>query len=230
MLAFDIRGRGLSDHDRDPKNYQPKVYARDVAGFARSLGVGRAVFVGTSMGGIITMTLAATHSRMIAAAILNDVGPEIGQAGVQRIVSYVGKQPKVENWAHAARYVRSINEVAFPDYDDEQWERFAHRTFREAEGKPQLDYDPAIMLPLAQGRYKAPTWLAWMLFRKLARRRPTLLVRGELSDVMTADIAARMKRHAPSLRVVEVPGVGHAPMLTEPTARAGLATFLERVE
>lgn len=229
VLAVDVRGRGRSAWDPNPANYQHKLYARDVLDLMDALGISRAVFVGTSMGGLITMALAAVRSRAVAAAVLNDVGPEVGRKGIERILSYAGKGGPIENWEDAADYVRRTNAVAFPDHSDSDWAAFARRTFREQDGRPVLDYDPAIAVPLAKGPVKTRSLLATLLFRRLARRRPTLLVRGELSDLTTAEIAARMKRSAPSLKIAVVPGIGHAPMLTEPAALTAIDEFLAAV-
>ena len=229
VLVPDMRGRGQSDRDPKFANYQPRTYARDVMALLDQLGIARAQFVGTSMGGIITMTLAALRSRVVAGAILNDVGPAIAPEGLARILSYVGKGGPIESWDDAAAYVRRTNEVAFPHYDDEKWRRFAERTFRAGAGGPELDYDPAIALALQK---LPPRWAglaAWLMFRRLAKRRPTLLIRGATSDIVTADIVARMTRRCPSLDVVDVPGVGHAPMLSEPEARSAIDNFLARV-
>ena len=120
VIVPDVRGRGQSDRDPNPKNYRPPIYARDVLEMMAALDVPRAVFLGTSMGGIITMTLAALRPKAIAAAILNDVGPAIAPEGVARILSYAGKPVDVRSWDDAADYVRRTNVVAFPDYGAER--------------------------------------------------------------------------------------------------------------
>ena len=229
VIVPDVRGRGLSDRDPNPRNYQPKIYARDVIEMMAALDITRAVFLGTSMGGIITMTLAALRPKLIAAAILNDVGPAIAPEGIARILSYVGKGPDVHDWNDAAAYVRRTNAIAFPDCSDEDWHRFAQRTFRQGSNGPELDYDPAITVPLQKPPPKLAGFVAGLLFRRLARKRPTLLIRGELSDILSADIAAKMQRMAPRLQRVDVPGVGHAPMLTEPAAVDAIDKFLRTV-
>jgi pimeloyl-ACP methyl ester carboxylesterase len=228
VIVADVRGRGRSDRDPNPANYQPKTYARDVLAMMESLGISRAVFLGTSMGGIVTMTLAALRSKAVAAAILNDVGPAVAPEGIARILAYAGKNSAVANWDNAAEYVRRTNAVAFPHYRADDWRRFAERTFRDDGEGPKLDYDPAIAGPLKPPS-RLTTFLAWLLFRKLARGRPTLLIRGATSDIVSRDIARRMKRHAPGLELAEVPGVGHAPTLDEPAAIAAIETFLDRV-
>jgi len=229
VIVPDVRGRGLSGSDPNPKRYQPKTYARDVLGMMNALGISSAVFIGTSMGGLITMAIAAVRLRAITAAVLNDVGPEIGRAGIERILSYAGQPASIESWADAADYVRRTNAVAFPGHSDADWEAFARRTFRDDNGKPVLDYDPAIAVPMANDPPKTRSLLASLLFRRLARNRPTLSIRGELSDVTTAEIVQRMKRAAPSLRSIAIPGVGHAPLLTEPDAVRAIDEFLETV-
>ncbi|MDP2763239.1 MAG: alpha/beta fold hydrolase, partial [Brevundimonas sp.] len=99
VLAVDIRGRGQSDRAPDPMTYQPLNYAQDVLALLRDLGIERAVFLGTSMGGLITMALAAVRSKVIAAAIINDVGPEVAKEGLARIAAYAGQAVEINNWA-----------------------------------------------------------------------------------------------------------------------------------
>ena len=229
VIVPDTRGRGRSAYDPHPERYDPKVYARDILGLMDQLGISRAVFLGTSMGGIITMMIAGLRRRAIAAAILNDVGPEVDKAGVDRILSYAGKFRPIVNWEDAVSHVRLTSGSAFPNNSDADWKLFAERTFREEGGVPTFDYDPAIMVPMSKGPPKTRSVFGMLLFRRLARSRPTLLIRGELSDLLSERIAARMKRNAPSLETVVVPGVGHAPVLTEPAAVAAIDEFLARV-
>ena len=229
VVVPDVRGRGESDRDLDPRHYQPKVYARDVVGMMAELGIDRAVFLGTSMGGIITMTMMALRPSAVAAAILNDVGPEVDPAGIARILSYAGKPVEIRTWADAASYVRQTNAIAQPHLGECDWEKFARRTFREGGNGPELDYDAAIAIPLARPPGKLTEWIAGFLFRRLARRRPTLLIRGAMSDIVSARIADKMQRMAPSMKRVDIPGVGHAPMLTEPEAVDAIRQFLRTV-
>ena len=226
VIAADIRGRGRSDQTADLRRYHPVTYARDIAGLLDHCRIRRAIFIGTSMGGLITMALAARRSRAVAAAVLNDVGPELDPRGIARILSYAGRGGAVGSWAEAADYARSTNAVAFPDYDEDQWLAFARRLFREENGRILPDYDPDV----ATGLGKPPSALsriaAWLAFRRLARGRPTLLVRGALSDLLTGEIAVRMRKAAPNMAEAVVPGVGHAPMLTEPAALQAIRRFL----
>jgi len=230
VLAVDVRGRGQSDRAVDPMTYAPDVYARDVVALMEQSGIERAIFLGTSMGGIITMALAAIKPRLVVAAILNDIGPEVATEGLARIAAYAGTPVETPTWAEAATYVRTHNAVAFPHYSDADWDAFARRVFREGpEGSPVLDYDPDISVPIRAAGAKALAPNLWPWFRRLARKRPVLAIRGGNSDLLSPEIAAKMQKAAPKMTLAEVPGVGHAPMLDEPEAKAAIFEFLSEV-
>jgi len=231
VLSIDVRGRGRSDRAPDPMTYQPDTYARDVQALLDQLGIARAVFLGTSMGGLITMTLAAQRPKAVAAAILNDIGPAVSPEGLARIAAYSGQPVEIGSWADATAYARRINAIAFPYYTDGDWDAFARRVFREdADGSIALDYDPDISVPIRAAGAKALVPNLWPMFRRLARKRPTLLIRGETSDLLGPDIADRMRKLAPEMAYAEIPGIGHAPMLDEPAARSAIFEFLAGVE
>ena len=231
VLAPDVRGRGHSARDPDPSHYQPMVYAGDVIKLAHDLGIARAVFVGTSMGGIITMTLAMRRLGLISAAILNDIGPVLSEKGLARITGYAGKGSTLHSWQQAADYVKGINHSAFPDNPDEEWPKWARRAFQENEqGQLVLRYDPNIALSLQSGKLAPTSMVARMAFRRLARNRPTLLVRGALSDLLEPAQAGYMRKAAPAMQYAEVPNVGHAPMLTEPAALEAIRGFLSQTD
>ena len=226
VLAVDVRGRGDSAWDPQPMNYQAAVYAADVIALAGALAISRALFIGASMGGMITMALAAMKGDLVAGAVLNDIGPEVGAAGLARIRGYVGQPVEVADWAGAAAYVKKYNEGPLPHYGAADWDAMARRVFREdPTGRPALDYDPAIAVPIkAAGTGPAPA--VWPLWAGLAANRPVLVIRGETSDLLTARTLARMRKTAPMTLVAQVPGVGHAPMLDEPAALEALTAFL----
>jgi pimeloyl-ACP methyl ester carboxylesterase len=230
VLALDMRGRGNSARDPNPANYNPLVYAGDVVKLMHDLGIGRAVFVGTSMGGMITMTLALRHLDKIAAAILNDIGPVISPTGLARIAGYTGQCAPLASWDEAACHVRDVNACAFPENTDADWDKWARRAFEPDEaGRLAPRYDANIAIALQTGKLKPTSLAARMAFRRLARRRPTLLVRGALSDLVEPRQAAWMQRSALGLQYAEVPNVGHAPMLTEPAALDAIRRFLSQV-
>ncbi|TAK53034.1 MAG: alpha/beta hydrolase [Gammaproteobacteria bacterium] len=221
------RGRGGSDPDPQPERYHPGTYVRDMLGLLGQLGIGRAVFVGTSMGGLMTMITAAHAPQVLAAAVLNDIGPEVDAAGIARIQGYAGKAMSAADWSAAARHCQDIHQIAFPrEQGAEFWLQFARRTCREtADGSVVPDYDPAIARTVAPGS-SALTDL-WPLFAALAPV-PTLVIRGAISDILSAATVAGMQRRKPDLQVVTVPDVGHAPFLVEPAAWDGLRGFLAK--
>jgi pimeloyl-ACP methyl ester carboxylesterase len=230
VLAVDVRGRGQSQRDPNPDHYTPLVYAGDIEKLMRDLGIARAVFIGTSMGGLITMTVAARNIDLVAAAVLNDIGPVISPRGLARIAGYTGKTASVSSWDEAARCVRDINQCAFPGNSDDEWLKWARRSFgQDAEGKLSPRYDPNIALALQTGKLRPTSLAARMAFKRLAKKRPTLLVRGGLSDLVEEHQAAWMRKAAPAMLYAEVPNVGHAPMLTEPEALAAIRDFLAQV-
>ncbi len=229
VIVPDVRGRGRSDWDSEPANYMPPVYVQDMFRLLGELGITRAVLVGTSMGGLMAMIMAALAPQMVIAMALNDVGPELDPKGLARIASYTGKATPVATWDDAAAAVRAINEVAFPHYDDNDWMAFATRLYHEGpDGGPVSSYDPDIALAFAPKDPPAPPVDLWPLWDK-ASDIPALSLRGELSDLLAPDTVAQMLARHPGLTAVTVPGVGHAPMLDEPLAVAAIDAFLERL-
>ena len=229
VLAVDVRGRARSDRAADPMTYQPVQYARDMLALMDQAGIARAAFLGTSMGGRITMALTAIAPDRIAAAILNDVGPEVSLVGLTRIAAYAGQPVDTPTWDDAVAYVRKHNAIALPHYTDADWDAFARRVFREGPDGPVLDYDPDIAVPIRAAGQAALVPDLRGDFERLATGRPTLLIRGATSDLLDAEIAGRMRARAPEMGYVEVPDVGHAPMLDEPTAEAAILAFLGAV-
>jgi pimeloyl-ACP methyl ester carboxylesterase len=228
VFALDTRGRGWSDRDPQPERYRADVYAQDVLRALDTLGVPRAVLVGTSMGGIITMLVAAMAPARIAAAVLNDIGPQIEPRGIARIAGYVGKTGPLASWDEMVAAVKESQGAAFPDADDTFWRAFARRVAQELPDKRvAFAYDPAIALAFAQPQATPPPSLV-PVFEILAKV-PVLVVRGALSDILSPDGVAAMRAIKSDLEVVEVPRVGHAPTLEEPEAWGALAKFLARV-
>jgi len=224
VIVVDFRGRGLSDYDPQPNRYTAFTYAADVLALLADLHIDEAVFLGTSLGGLVTMAIAVTAPVRIAAAILNDVGPDVDQGGVDRILTYVGKDRRFATWDEAAVAVAEIQRAAFERYTHEDWVAMAKRNCREENGEIRFDYDMAIAEPFKTVEATAPVDL-WPFFTPLAEK-PLLVVRGEKSDLLTTETAAKMQQVAPGMKLATVPGVGHAPDLSEPEAVAAIDAFL----
>jgi pimeloyl-ACP methyl ester carboxylesterase len=227
VLCADLRGRGRSQHDPHWQNYHPGTYLEDIARLLDDAGVERCVFFGTSLGGILTMLAAATAPPRVAAAILNDVGPEVDPVGLARIASYVGRFPPARTWDEAVTLVRSTYEFALPGLTDEQWLDYARRSYTDVDGTPRLDMDPMI----GEAVRSAPAAAApdlWPVFRALGPV-PTLVLRGATSDILSGATLDRMQAEKPDLVRVEVPNRGHVPLLDEPEAVTAIDAFLDRL-
>jgi pimeloyl-ACP methyl ester carboxylesterase len=227
VLCADLRGRGRSQHDPQWQNYHPGTYLADIARLLEHAGVERCVFFGTSLGGILTMLTAATQPQRVAAAILNDIGPEVDPAGLARIATYVGKAPPARTWDEAVAIVRATYEFAVPGLTDEQWLDYTRRSYTDVDGAPRLDMDPNI----GEAVRAAPTAAApdlWPVFDML-RPIPVLVLRGATSDILSAATLDRMQARKPDLARVEVPNRGHVPLLDEPEAVAAIDAFLAGV-
>jgi pimeloyl-ACP methyl ester carboxylesterase len=224
VLAADFRGRGLSDYDPLPARYTPVTYAADVLHFLNALEIDRAVFIGTSLGGLVTMAIAAIAPQRIAASILNDVGPELTAGGLERIRSFVGKDVRFATWDEAAEAIAANNRRLPQGYSHDDWVEIAHRVCREDKGEIIFDYDMAIALPF-ETHGPVPKVDLWPLFKALGQK-PLLVVRGEQSDPLSADALEKMHEAAPGMKSVTVPGVGHAPTLDEPEALEAIDALL----
>ena len=225
VISIDLRGRGGSAFDPDPANYKPMVYVADILKLLDQLGIADAVFVGTSLGGICTMALALGDRERIAGALLNDIGPAIDPAGVERIAGYVGKEVRFASWDEAVDQMAERNHDIYPDYDCAQWERFVRRMAIDEGGQVRFDYDMAIASNF-QSAASAPD--IWPLYQALDGR-PVTILRGELSDLLSADVATRMASELSDVELVTVPRVGHAPSLDEPASLAAIDRLLDRV-
>jgi pimeloyl-ACP methyl ester carboxylesterase len=228
LLCVDLRGRGSSEHAKDPMSYVPARYADDIEDLLREQGLARAVFFGTSLGGIVTMLLAQRGNSRIAGALINDIGPVLETRGLDKIRGYVGRSQNWPTWLHAARAIKEAQTDRYPDWSIEDWITYAKRLCRlTVNGRVVFDYDMRIAEPfkVPGGEAGFDMWDAW---RGLADV-PTLLLRGELSDLLSAETEQRMAQEVPTLETVLVPRVGHAPTLDEPIAAAAIERFLVRL-
>jgi pimeloyl-ACP methyl ester carboxylesterase len=228
VIAIDLRGRGESGYAKDAMTYVPLTYVQDIERLLTDLKIDRFVSFGTSLGGIVTMLLAATGHARIAGAVLNDVGPAIEAAGLDRIRGYVGRGGAYPTWLHAARGLAETNAAVFPRYDLTDWLAMAKRTMRlSANGRVVVDYDKKIAEPFRLPGGEAGIDL-WPAFDALADV-PTLVVRGGLSDLLSPATVAAMAARLKQGTTVTVPDVGHAPTLDEPEAAAAIDALLARV-
>lgn len=229
LICVDLRGRGGSAYAKDATTYVPPTYRDDIEVLTRELGLARFVLFGTSLGGLVTMLLAANGAGRLAGALINDIGPVLDERGLDRIRSYVGRAQSWPTWMHAARHFADAQGDIYPGWTLDQWLVFAKRLCRIGSGgRIVLDYDMRIAEP-----FRAPAgptgfdlWRAWEALRDV----PSLAVRGAHSDLLSAATLARMSESSSELEVVTVPGVGHAPTLDEPEAIAGIEALLARVE
>lgn len=228
VYALNFRGRGESGYAKDSLTYVPLTYAQDVAALLADRGIDRFATIGTSLGGVVTMLLAAMLPGRLAGAVFNDVGPEIEPLGLARIRTYVGQSANHPTWVHAARAAELAHGEAHPHFAIEDWLRFAKRTHRlTPEGRIVADYDANIAQPfkVPGGESGGDLWPAFAAMKTV----PTLIVRGANSDILSLATAQRMLAALDLGRLVTVPDTGHAPTLDEPDIRAAIVEHLARL-
>ena len=231
FISVDVRGRGQSDRSPDSSTYTPPTYATDMLGLLDHLSLDRVAMIGTSMGGLMAMLMAHHAPERVRGIVLNDIGPVPSASGLKRIAAYAGNTEPADSWDAAAARTAAAQTSAFPDYREQDWFAFAHRTWREEDdGTLTLDYDPEITRTLNDVKPSLVTRIAmWRIFAKL-KGHPLLVVRGETSDILLQADARRMIRRHPDAELVTVPGRGHTPMLDEPVAVTAISKFLNRLE
>ncbi len=228
VICVDLRGRGESAHARDPMTYVPLTYLGDMEALIAELALERFILFGTSLGGLITMLMSMTDGGRLSGALLNDIGPVLERRGLEHIRSYVGKPQNWPTWLHAARFLAEAQRHRYPDWEIDQWLVYAKRLGRlTAGGRIVLDYDMRIAEPfrLPGGEADFDLWTAFAGLRGI----PSLVVHGELSDLLSEATVARMKAENPAMESVTVPRVGHAPTLDEPQAVEAIDRLLKRV-
>ncbi|WP_126171908.1 alpha/beta fold hydrolase [Altericroceibacterium xinjiangense] len=228
VIAPDLRGRGQSDYARDPSSYSPEHYVADLEALFEQAELGPVVAIGTSLGGIVAMLLAQRAPDRFAGVALNDIGPQVESAGLRRVREHVGQGGSFPTWMHAARALREQAGAAYPGYEISDWLRLSKRLMCVGgNGRIAFDYDMKIAEPFALTGAEAPGDM-WAAYRFLAGR-PVLVMRGELSDILSAETLARMGRELPEAEVVTIPATGHVPTLEEPEAQTAIARLLAKV-
>jgi pimeloyl-ACP methyl ester carboxylesterase len=229
VIALDYRGRGLSDYDANAANYAYPVELGDILAVITALEAMPAIFVGTSRGGILAMLLGTVRPAAIAGVVLNDIGPVIEAEGLMRIKGYVGKLPQPTSFDDAAEILRRLFGAQFPKLTAEDWLASAHRTFKFANGRLVTTYDPKLATTLDGITLDKPLPTLWKEFDALTGV-PVMVIRGALSDILSAETVAAMRIRHQGLETLVVPDQGHAPLLAEADTIARIAAFARRCD
>ncbi|MEQ8734681.1 MAG: alpha/beta hydrolase [Rhodospirillaceae bacterium] len=227
VYCADFRGRGQSQWDPDPTNYQAPLYVIDMLTLLAQEKIDHVLLIGTSLGGIVGTGMVQANPTLVAGLILNDIGPVIDPRGLARIGGYLGKADLWSTWEEAASKLKAVNDVVYPDFSDADWVRYAQKTCRKnQDGLIVQDYDPRLSEGFAAD--SAATLDLWSLFEGL-KETPTLLLRGELSDLLSQATAQQMLNRLPNLSLEVIKNRGHVPTLDEPDSRAAIESFIAKV-
>ena len=223
VICPDVAGRGDSDRLPDPRLYVVPQYVADMVTLVARLDVEAVHWVGTSMGGLIGMELAARNASPITKLVLNDAGPVVSKASLERIATYFGSAPTFPDLEAAEAYVRAVS-APFGPHSDAEWRFLTEIAMRRnADGSYRMHYDPRIAEPFRTHMPEGDLEL-WPTYEAL--RCPTLVLRGALSDLLTRATCERMAACGPKAKVVEIEGVGHAPTLMHADQIAIVRDFL----
>jgi pimeloyl-ACP methyl ester carboxylesterase len=221
VLAVDMPGRGESDWLADPNDYVFPTYLTTLTALIARSGADSVAWVGTSMGGLLGIVAAAQPKSPIARLVVNDVGPVIEPAALERIRGYFGLDPTFATYAEIEQYIRTVS-APFGPLTDGQWEHVTRTNVRQRpDGRWGLAYDPGIAVPFRASAAPAELWGVWDMIRC-----PTLVLRGAQSDLLSAATAAQMAARGPRPAILEFAGVGHAPMLMSPDQIDPVIAFL----
>jgi pimeloyl-ACP methyl ester carboxylesterase len=229
VVAIDSRGRGQSEYDHNPENYNFTTELADIVSVLIARAVGAAVFVGSSRGGILAMLLGTAHPTAIAGIVLHDIGPVIEPKGLARMKSYVGKLPRPRNIEEAADILRRLMNVQFPKLTTDQWLADARRTWRMTNNGLQQTHDPRLARTLAGFDISRPLPPLWNEFDALARV-PMLVIHGANSDVLSAATMTAMRARRGKMESIEVADQGHVPWLEGDDLLRQIASFVDACE
>lgn len=228
IVRLTYRGRGDSDYDPNYMNYNVAQEAKDALELLDHLGIEKAVFVGTSRGGLIAMLTALVAKDRMSGVLLNDIGPEVNKGGISRIMEYLGIQPNEKTFVEAASALQKAMEAEFPNLSDANWHQLAARYYEMGQNGLQLNYDPklrdAVIAQIAQ-----PEIDLWPFFDAMEAL-PLALIRGANSDLISEDCVAEMQRRRPDMIYANVPDRGHVPFLNEPKSVEAIELLLEKIK
>lgn len=212
VIALDYRGRGRSDWDPNKASYNIAVEAQDVLTLCETLGISRALFIGTSRGGLILHLIAVMRPEILAGVVFNDVGPVLELEGLRHIQDYLSRARQPVNWEDAAVLLHELHGAEFPALKQEDWQEMAKALYRQEGGRVVSDFDPAIAEAMRGADFTKPLLDMWAQYEAM-RLVPVLVVRGENSKLLAeATVGEMLNRHPMSERVTAF-GQGHAPLL-----------------
>jgi pimeloyl-ACP methyl ester carboxylesterase len=229
VIAFDYRGRGASEYDRNCRNYDVAVETGDILAGLTALGIEHGAFIGTSRGGLIIHLLAAMRPAVLKAVVLNDIGPVVEGAGLAQIRAYLERTPKPRDFAEAVAIQRKAQGQSFPALGDGDWDRLVRAFYRDEGGVPVADFDPDLLKTLNGVDLSQPLPSFWPQFMGLAAI-PVLAIRGENSMLLSAETLEEMGRRHPDIETVTVVGQGHAPLIETSGLPDRIASFLDQAE
>mgnify|MGYP001572690200 CR=1 FL=1 len=223
VVCPDVPGRGLSSWLKNPMEYRVETYVADMVTLLARLDADCVHWVGTSMGGLIGMTLASLPQTPVQKLVLNDVGPIVTAVSLARIGEYLGMAPSFPDFAAAVQYIRLVS-ATFGAHSDAEWSVLTeHVTRRQPDGSYRMHYDPAIAVPFRGSKPDKDIEL-WSYYDAI--RCPTLVLRGALSDLLKRETLQEMTGRGPRAKTVEIHEVGHAPTLMHPDQIAIVRDFL----
>lgn len=228
VIALDYRGRGLSDRDGNKANYNLAVECGDVIAACAAFGVDRAIFIGTSRGGLILHLLAAMKPELLAGVIFNDIGPVIEPAGLMAIRNYLNRERKPRSWSEVVDILKENHGAAFSALGLTDWEGMAHAIYREQNGVPVADYDPAIAEQMKTIDFSNPLPDLWSQFESLGSI-PLLVIKGENSNLLSQQTVDEMAKRHTGMMKITAKSQGHAPLLHLGDIPEAIRTFIRKL-
>ncbi|MBB5571967.1 MULTISPECIES: alpha/beta fold hydrolase [Rhizobium] len=228
VITLDFRGRGLSAWDDDKSHYNLAVEAQDVLATCVALDIPKAVFIGTSRGGLVLHLLAASHPDILKAVILNDIGPVLEKEGLGNIRDYLNRDRKPTDWNEAVAILKENHGCAFTALTEDDWHDMARAIYTVSDGKVLADFDPAIAAQMKSLDLEAPLPDLWPQFEAF-QTIPLMVIRGENSKLLAAATVQEMARRHPGLATRIAVGQGHAPILHLADIPAAIRHFLATI-